>query len=282
MHAAQLTTILYVSGYLAFAQGSLEPPVRYVCHRAAGEIKIDGVLDDAGWRETAFSTPFVDIVDGTPAWLESRVALVWDAENLYFGFKLEEPDVRAELTERDALIWTENDVELFIAGENAYYELEINALNTVYEVFWIWNDARAPDSIFWNMPEFDPSAERILRLSGVGGHQHPRGERLGFLDWDLPGLRQAVLIDGTLNNSEDRDRGWSVEVAIPWKGLQWLAEGRSLPPKNGDTWRIDCSRFQRYDLSGDELERSVGWTWNRHGHYDSHIPERFTYVEFRE
>ena len=45
------------------------------------------------------------------------------------------------LTERDSLIYKNNDVELFIAGRDAYYELEINSLGTIYEVFFIWEEA---------------------------------------------------------------------------------------------------------------------------------------------
>jgi len=38
------------------------------------------------------------------------------------------------LTERDSPIYKNNDVELFIAGKHSYYEFEINAFNTIYEV----------------------------------------------------------------------------------------------------------------------------------------------------
>ena len=57
---------------------------------------------------------------------------------------------------------------------------------------------------------------------------------------------------------------------------------RALPPKDGDVWRIDCSRFEKIGKGGEALDPSVGWTWNRHGHYDSHIPEVFPYVTFSE
>jgi hypothetical protein len=77
-------------------------------------------------------------------------------------------------------------------------------------------------------------------------------------------------------------RGWTAELAFPWKGLQLLAGGRSLPPKHGDVWRIDCSRFQQVDQDGKAIPPGAGWTWNRHGHYDSHIPEVFPYVTFSE
>jgi hypothetical protein len=252
---------------------------RYTCRRASGPIRIDGRLDERDWQLAPKSEPFVDIVTGEPAWFETRVAMLWDDENLYFGFTAQEPDVRATLTERDSKIWEDNDFEVFIGARDAYYEFEINALNAIYEVFWVWKDMYYPGSPY-NVPEWDPAGKRLLVIDGIGGHVHPRGARNGFLDWDFPGLRHAVHVDGTLNRHEDVDRGWSAEIAFPWAGMKWLADGRALPPVNGDVWRIDCSRFQHYGPKGEQVEPCAGWTWNRHGYYDSHIPETFTYVEF--
>jgi hypothetical protein len=254
----------------------------YTSHRAAGAIRIDGKLDEPDWRAAPRSNAFVDIVTGEAAWFDTRAALIWDRENLYVGFFVEEPDVQATLTARDSKIYLDNDVEVFIGGKDAYYEFELNAHNTVYEVFWIWKDILKPGSIFYGVPEFDPTRPGVATLTGIGGHIHPRGARWGFLDWDLPGLKTAVHIDGTLNNSADRDQGWTVEIAFPWKSLHWIADGRALPPREGDEWRIDCSRFQKYARDGAALKRSAGWTWNRHGHYDSHIPEVFPKVRFTE
>jgi hypothetical protein len=244
---------------------------RYICYRAAEPLEIDGKLDAPSWQAAPRSSAFVDIVTGAPAWFDTRVALLWDDDHLYFGFTAEEPEVRGYLTERDSRIYEDNDLEVFIAGQDAYYEFEINALNTIYEVFWIWKDVHVPGGRYHGRPEFDAARQRTMVLDGVGGHVHARGERWGFLDWDYPGLRHAVHV---------APPGWSVELALPWPGLRDLADGRALPPRAGDVWRIDCSRFQQYDRAGNKLEPSAGWTWNRHGHYDSHIPETFSFVEF--
>lgn len=257
-------------------------PARYTCYRAAGPIAVDGRLDQPSWRMAPKSTPFVDIVTGEPAWFDTRVALLWDDDHLYFGFWVEETDVWGTLTQRDSKIWEENDVELFIGGRNAYYEFEINALNTVYEVFWIWKDILKPGSPYYGRREFDPATQRTMVLDGVGGHVHPRGERWGFLDWDFPGLRTAVHVDGAVNRRDQRDRGWTVELAFPWRGLADIADGRALPPRHGDVWRIDCSRFEKIGRNREVLDPCAGWTWNRHGHYDSHIPAVFPYVTFSE
>jgi hypothetical protein len=42
--------------------------------------------------------------------------------------------------------------------------------------------------------------------------------------------------------------------------------------------RIDCGRFEKIGKNGEVLDPGVSWTWNRRGHYDSHIPEVFPYV----
>ena len=247
-------------------------PAHYTCYRAAAPLHIDGLLDEPSWIAAPTSTPFVDIVTGEPAWFNTTVAMLWDDNYLYFGFTAQEPNVQATLTERDSRIYEDNDLEVFIAARDAYYEFEINALNTIYEVFWIWKDAP--------MSGFDPTTRRTMTLSGVGGHVHPRGERWGFLDWDFPGLLHAVHVDGVLNSCKGTDRGWTAELAFPWSGLGLLADGRSLPPLDGDVWRIDCSRFQQVNQSGQPIPPGAGWTWNRHGHYDSHIPEVFPFIHF--
>lgn len=260
--------------------GFLQQVAEYTCYRAAGPIEIDGKLDEPSWQMAPKSSPFVDIVTGEPAWFDTRGALLWDDECLYSGITAEESDVRAALTERDSKVYEENDLEIFIAGRDAYYEFQINARNTIYEAFWIWKDILKPGSPYYGRPEFDPATQRTMVLGGVGGHLHPRGERWGFLDWDLPGLRHAVHVDGALNQPREANRGWSAEIAVPWRGLELLADGRSLPPIDGDVWRIDCSRFQRFGRRGEILEPSAGWTWNRHGHYDSHISEVFPRITF--
>ena len=268
--------------YNPLGQYRLEP-ARYTCYRTAGPIVVDGKLDEPSWQLAPAPTPFVDIVTGEPAWFDTRVALLWDDDYLYFGFRAEETDVWGTLRERDSRIWEENDLEVFIGGgRDAYYEFEVNALNTVYEVFWIWKDALKPGSPYYGRPEFDPATQRTLVLDGVGGHVHPRGERWGFLDWDFPGLRTAVHVDGVVNRRDRTDRGWTAELAFPWKGMALLADGRPLPPRHGDVWRIDCSRFEKTGRGGEALDPCAGWTWNRHGHYDSHIPEVFPYVTFSE
>jgi len=245
---------------------------------------MDGRLDDPCWQKAVRSPRFVDLVTGRPGFFDTRMAAVWDDKALYLGYWIEEPDIQARLTERDSFIWTENDVELFIAGPDAYYEFQINALGTIYEVFYIWQDAYRRGG-FLERPEFDLASRPVDVLGGfqdASRHgRHPRGKRWAFSAWDFPGLQWAVEVDGTINDDRDIDRGWTVELALPWKGLELLAGNRSLPPLDGDVWRMDFSRFEALSSAGVRLTPDPGWALNRHGVYDSHIPECFSFVHFR-
>jgi hypothetical protein len=104
--------------------------------------------------------------------------------------------------------------------------------------------------------------------------------RWAFPDWDFPGLQVATHVDGTLNDSSDVDRGWTAEIALPWSGMGWLADGRSLPPQDGDTWRLFFGRFQKLMNAGQEVSPHPAWVLSSHGIYDTHQPACFPYVTF--
>ena len=247
----------------------------YTAYRVQTPPTIDGKLDEACWQQAPRSPSFRDLISGEATPYDTRAAVVWDEQFLYIGYWIEEPDVRAHLTERDAPIYKDNDVELFIAGQDAYYEFEINALGTIYEVFFIWDEAYERAG-YHLKPEFKRGVPGVRPFDGVG-FRHPRGPRTGYWNYDLEGLQSAVDIQGTLNDSSDKDQGWTVELAIPWKSLEPLCGGRALPPREGDIWRMDFSRFNQYKTSGND---SGGWAWSPHGVWDSHVPELFTQVRF--
>lgn len=259
------------------------PPATYECLRTPLPIQADGDLNKTVWQKAPLSPRFVDLVTGHPAFFDTRMAALWDDESFYLALWVEEPNVRATMTERDSFLWLENDVEVFIAGPDCYYELQVNARGTIYEVFYIWQDALRPGS-FFDRPEFDLYRRQVDILGGFQDvsryGRHPRGKRWAFLDWDFPGLRWAVRVDGTLNDSSDVDRGWTVELAFPWKGMEILAQGRPLPPHPGDIWLMSFSRFEALEVNGRRLDHSPGWALNAHGVYDSHIPECFSRVIF--
>ena len=164
-------------------------PRGYVCYRAHTPLEIDGKLDKPQWKAVPWTDDFVDIEgDKKPRpRFRTRAKMLWDDTYLYIGADLEDPHVWATLTEHDSVIYHDNDFEVFIDpdGDNHdYYELEINALNTEWDL-------------------------RLVKPYRDGGP--------ALNSWEIPGLKKAVHVDGTLNDPRDTDRGWSVELALPWK-----------------------------------------------------------------
>ena len=267
---------------LKFPPCKVEDIPHYTAHKIDSPVNIDGKLDEPAWTNAPRSGSFRDLISGESTIHETKAAVLWDDEFLYVGYWIEEPDLQATLTERAAPIYTDNDVELFIAGEDAYYEFEINAYGTIYEVLFIWEGSYEKQG-YSRMEVFDRDQAGVRSFRGVGLKDHPRGGRIGYWNWDFAGLQSAVFPDGTLNDDRDRDRGWTVELALPWSGMGVLTMGDPvpLPPQDKDVWRMDFSRFNQY-REAPPANDSGGWAWSPHGVWDSHVPECFTFIHFSE
>jgi len=270
--------MIKMSRVLRLPEGPLDglpPVVEYTCMRVAEPITIDGRLDEPAWQRVTWSTPFVKMDTGEPVSLDSRVALLWDDEALYVAFKYEDHEIWGTHVEHhDHVYHNDSDAQIFIEGDGVYYELGVNAINTIYEVFWTWLEPVVLRQDFARLDELF-SVENFLYF--VPRHGHRLG-RFGDMDWELPGLKHAVQVDGSLNCPDIVDNGWTVEFALPWEGLKALGHPRT-PPRAGDVWRIGASRCQHFhDAEGNNI--SVDWSWNRHGYVNMHIPERWSRVRF--
>jgi hypothetical protein len=233
-----------------------EPKI-YECPRASGPLRIDGRMDDAAWKAAPWTDYFVDIegdVKPLPRF-KTRVKMLWDDKYFYVAASMEEPHVWGTLTEHDSVIFRDNDFEVFLDPNGdtlEYYEFEINALNTGWDLF----------------------LDKPYRHGGKARNE-----------WEIPGLLTAVHVDGTLNDPADRDREWSVEIAFPWKALAEYAH-RPTPPRPGDEWRVNFSRVQwrhrivdgRYQKVPDTKEDN--WVWSPQGAVNMHIPEKWGRVRF--
>ena len=168
-------------------------PGTYACARRASPISMDGKLDDEAWKAAPQSALFRDIEGSSSPKprFDTHVRMLWDDESLYIGAWMEEPHLQATFTKRDSYIFhQDNDFEVFVDPDgdtHDYYELEINALGTEWD-------------LFLDKPYRD------------GGPAHD--------EFDFEGLETAVHLDGTLNDPSDEDRSWSLEIRIPWKA--WL------------------------------------------------------------
>ena len=237
----------------------MEPiiPRGYLCRRANTPITVDGKLDEAAWAEASWTADFVDIQGASKPKprFRTRAKLLWDDDYLYIAAEIEEPHVWATLTQHDSVIFQDPDFEVFIDPDgdtHAYYEFEINALNTSWD-------------LLLDKPYMDQGKPNNA--------------------WDIPGLKTAVHVNGTLNHPADTDQGWTVEIAFPWKVLAEHAR-HSGPPTEGEQWRIDFSRVEWQVTTNGGVYRKVpatpedNWVWSPTGVADMHRPEMWGLLQF--
>ena len=252
------------------------PPVKtWECLRTPEPITVDGRLDESVWSRVPWTESFGMMHDGSPTPYETRLAMVWDDDNLYVAYRVEDPDIRATMTGfNDHIYMKDEDVEFFFAGDGYYYEMGLNALNNGYQIRWTWVERLVREQRFEEL-------EELLKVPDVLYYLARKNERLGRhadLSYQLPGLRHAVRVDGCINCPGMKDKGWTVELALPWSGLKQVAGGLPLPPSPGDVLRMTAYRCH-HDR---EKRRAKGWTWSVMGNDNIHIPERWNRIVFSE
>ncbi|HEX9298075.1 MAG TPA: carbohydrate-binding family 9-like protein [Polyangiaceae bacterium] len=193
------------------------PQIRVNRLAKGDKINVDGKLDEQAWKAAASTGPFVDVGTGNPNTsfpVNGSAKLAWDDTHLYIGFEVEDPDLVGTFPKdaKDPHLWTKDTVEIMAdpdgdGDNNDYYEIQVNPQNLVFDTQY--------DG--YNTPKTEPN--------GPFGHQ----------DWSAK-LKSAVALDGTLNKSDDKDKGYTVELAIPWASF---GKAKNHPPKPGDEWRMN-------------------------------------------
>jgi len=264
-HLLSIIILLHVSISDTFEIAFPKDFSNYICYATNDSIVIDGKLDDSAWGKVSFSNSFVDIEGAKfPAPLyDTKIKMLWDDDYLYIGAWMEEPHIWATYTERESIIFHENDFEIFIdpnGDTHNYYEIEVNALNTIWDLL-------------------------LTKPYRDGGK--------AISNWNADGMKSAVHINGTINDPSDMDEYWSVEFALPWNSLKEHAfENRK--PKDREQWRINFSRVQwRLDISDGTYRKRLdpeknkalpvyNWVWSPQGAIAMHHPETWGYVQFSD
>lgn len=157
----------------------MTPPRIGVVHRVTGRTSL---------------SPFV-LADGrAPARWQTRVELSWDEERLSVEFHCSDDDAWGTHTERDAPLWQQEVVELFLAAGDAvpsqYFEFEVSPAGVLF------------DALVSN----------------------PHGDRIGMAvnaGWNCPGIEWEA---GPTREGAD----WRAYLAIPWRGLDLAAPPATL------------------------------------------------------
>ena len=243
-----------ITALLWTASASAQDLPEYTCWKTSQPIVIDGSADEPAWQQTApvalWDVRYID--DPQPHTYPTEARMLWDDDHLYIFMLATDPDVWSTLPDRDDWLWDEEVVEIFFdpMGEALdYAEIEVNSRNTIVDLL-------------------------VTRS--------PRRE--SFFEWS-PEMECAVQVGGTLNDPSDEDQFWSMELAMPWQALVTdisdVIGDRALPPLDGDVWRFNFYRYERFRENGEETGNIEYSAWSPTG-AGFHMPERFGIVTFKE
>jgi hypothetical protein len=170
------------------ARSSFSEPdhVLHVPH-APGAILLDGDTDDRGWTGSPppARTRDFELSNGAPARPFSEVRTVWGDGYLYLCLYAADEDIESRTTEADGPLWLDDAFRVVFTRGDIEYAIEVSPAAVV------------TDSI----------------RHRTAGNWSP---------WDYgwsSGVHVSKEMDGTLNNPNNMDEEWVIEMAVPFASL---------------------------------------------------------------
>ena len=197
---------------LSQGEGLIQKAREISCQFAFHSIQIDGLLIEPEWEQARRIPLTFDIREHSIPSSRASARFLWDKTNLYVAIVAKDDDIQSTYKGRDRRLWEEDVLELFIKPRNSspiYYEFQFSPTNQVFDAYWSKRGGKLNEATLWDS-----------------------------------NLRSAVQIDGTLNQSKDKDHSWSVEVAIPLDDIKGNKEDFS-------SWKVAVCRYD-YDESWDQ------------------------------
>lgn len=173
--------------------------------RLAGQLTLDGVLNEAAWQAAPDHTDFEWPLGAAsrpvlPSEVQTHFRVLYDDDTLYFGIQCREPkmaELRAEAAPlHDGALWDDDDVEIFfdpVGDLREFYQIAVNSAGTQADLYYIEGGNTGAD---WSA------------------------------DW-----RVAV------HKGQDY---WSLEIALPFAALNMRPASLWA-----DTWAFDLSRTRK-------------------------------------
>ena len=215
----------------------------YAVKSTKEKIVVDGKLSEPAWSQAAPITLMFPWDFQTGKKQKTTVKLIRDADTLYVGYEAEDTDITATYENRDDPTYKDDCVEIFIKPSqetDSYFGMEMNARGVLYDYFF----------------PFPKELDKNLNFNGV---------------------QLKTTLRGTLNQRNDQDSGWTLEVAIPFKNFTPLSKRPA--PKNGEKWRVQVNRWDGTEDSGGR--RLSMWCHPGLKEANPHNPDRFGIVTFR-
>lgn len=205
--------------------------------RASSPPEIDGKLNDRAWHDAYMAK-------GTYPFNKQEAVghdftdwdIMWDDTYIYFAFTCSDTDLVAPVYQRDEAVFSDDAVEMFILPEfetGLYWEIVVSPNGSIYD---------ALNTKTWD--QWGTEADTSATVDGMLVGRH---------------------IGGTINQRDDTDQGYTVEVAVPFDQLPGYA-GRK--PAAGQRLHL---MLVRLDRNGDKhtpyaFEPLLSWGHNIWNH----------------
>lgn len=202
-----------------FQVRSLPKPIM-TARSTTAPVEVDGKLLESDWQK-AVPITLTHIGGHRAQFQPTQIRAMFDEAYVYLAAVATDSDIWSTFNRRDSNTWEQEVLEVFIdangKGRN-YLELQVTPKNIVFDAKFVRHRSPLPKARLWNMQ----------------------------------GLETAVTVDGTLNQRDDTDRRYTVEMKIPIaqvpNGADALAKGE---------WRIN---FFRFDQAKDRRQIPSGWS----------------------
>jgi len=251
--AIQVFLILIMNSYYLFSQNTKElvlgeQPI-YKVSKTSDSFIADGKMDEPSWKNAEVRTLDYFFRGDKPVDKQkTKFRMLWDDKNLYLFYEFEDTSLTARETQHDGRTYLDDCAEFFCLpvpdSLNMHYGFEVNVTKIKYDYVMLW-EFYDKKNVF--IPDYNPDYQ-------VG-----------------------ATYDGTINNDQDIDKGWTMEFIIPLKvfsgfntrnlaGKQWafqaVRQDRNLVD---DRFRSTSTLFPTYDIK-----------------LDVHPPNRFGLMEFTD
>ena len=198
--------------------GADAPREKVVAVKTAAAIALDGNLNEGAWKKAPayqfqlparnFGVVMPKVAKNPDPFESGTVKLLYDDKYLYIGAVLHDSDVVQYGREDQAHLYQQGDTfEIFLKSEKSpkYWELYAT-----------------------------PNGKRTTYLFESRSYAR--------YDWGTlnPTFRTAATVQGTLNQYNDKDKSWTVEVAVP---IQMLEELTGVKFNNAGKWTVLLSRY---------------------------------------
>lgn len=248
-----LTLTCIAVSFITYAQTKKlvigEQPL-YKVAKTAEAMNVDGKMDEAAWKNaTEVSFDYFYRSDNKPMNKQKTTfRMMWDNANMYLFYTAQDSSLTFRETQPDARPYLDDCAEFFVLpvpdSLNMHFGFEVNITKAVYDYIMFW--------------------------------QYVNKQSIFVKQYNADNYKIAITTDGTINNDKDVDKGWTMELAIPFSAL-----GNFQRPRAGVKWAFQAVRQDR-NLVDDRFRSTATLFPIYDARLDVHQPNRFGLMEFQD